>query len=145
MRLASPPSSAPSTLSVALVPLVGFELAAAGVAIVGGVPATTLTIVLPLTLPLVAVIVPPDDGVGGATNSPVSSIVPTVVDQVTLAGMSFPNWSLAEAVKRCCPPARTDALAGAIAIVVTFGALVSALVATRSIASYVTLGWRYDE
>src|SRR4051794_6370859 len=98
MRFASPPSSAPSTLSV--VPLAGsltgFGLAAAGCATVGAGSVITFAVAVAVTLPTVAVIVY-EPTVSGAVYKPVESIEPPLgsVDQMICGGgaIELLNWS----------------------------------------------------
>ncbi len=64
-----------------------------------GVDAVTVTDAVPLTAPLAALIVA--EPAAKAVNFPVLSMAPTVVlllDQVTVADIGFPFWSLVAAV-----------------------------------------------
>ena len=69
---------------------------------------STLKLVVPLTVPLVAVIVP-FVAVIGAVRRPDVPIVPAVVVQVNdgVVVRALPNWSLAVAVNCCVAPALT--------------------------------------
>src|SRR5205814_4233833 len=77
VRFASPSSSAPRTLSAVLVPVMVEGVADAGVATVGAV-LPMITVALPLTVPLVAVIVYVP-AVEPAVNDPSLAMLPAPV------------------------------------------------------------------
>src|SRR5438094_5465449 len=100
------------------------------------------TFVLPVTPPLLAEMVPLDTD-PGAVNVPAPSMLPMVLLQVKLAGVTLPNWSRAVAVNNCCAFVIIVGFAGVTVMLATCGALVRSDVLTRSIASYVTDGCKY--
>ena len=80
-RFASPPSSAPKTERLVVVPVTVLGVALAAVPTVGAW-LVTLNVAVPLTVPLLAVTVPLP--VVGAVNRPLVLIVPAVVAQVNV-------------------------------------------------------------
>ena len=91
MRLASPPSSAPSTLRLVVVPVTGVGVAEAGLDTVGGL-LITVTLAVPETPPLAAVTVNGPPAAAPAVNRPDSLIAPPpLTDQVSDALIVAPN------------------------------------------------------
>ena len=91
----------------------------------------TVTLAVPLTLPLVAVTVK-EPAVEPAVNKPAVLMVPpplTVQVNVGCGLTGWPNWSRPVAVNCCVPPVCTDALAGATVIVVRTGGAVTVTLA----------------
>ena len=85
----------------------------------------TVTLAVPLTLPLVAVTVNGPPAVEPAVNRPAVLIVPPPLTDQVNAGcgvIGWPNWSRPVAVSCWVLPVCTGALAGAIMIVARTGA-----------------------
>jgi hypothetical protein len=121
VRFDSPPSSAPSTLSVVAFVPVGFGFADAAVKIVGAALAT-VTLAVAECPPAVAVTTNGPPGLLPAVNRPVLLIVPpplTVHVNVGCGFITAPNWSVPLAVNCCVPLRFTVALPGATVTLVT--------------------------
>ncbi len=87
----------------------------------------TVTLAVPLTLPLAAVTVKGPPAVEPAVNSPLELIVPPPLTDQVKVGCGFsglPVWSLAVAVNCCVPPVTTEAEDGeTVMLLRTDGAL----------------------
>ena len=128
------------------VPLVGTEaLAGETVMVVSTGAALTVTLAVPLTLPLDAVTVKGPPAVAPAVNNPDALMVPPPFTDQAKVGcglIGLPNWSNPVAVNCCLPPVATEALLGATVIVVKTGAAVTVTLAvplTPPLAAAVTV------
>ena len=110
MRFISPPSSLPSTLSAALVPVTGFGDAVAGTA-TNGALFVTVTVAVALAVPDVAVTVNGPPAVSPAVKTPAVSMVPPPL-MLQVIGNAVPNWSVAFPVNVLVPRTETVAVVG---------------------------------